>query len=168
MKHGTLLAEQSKSLTKEHAVLMTGYDEDYVYFNDPLTGEKIEKWNWPDSGGLGANGKAGHHICASIRKADEKRLSKLHPYFGQKAMNLIQVVQNHTLLDKMAMFPAILSKYRYFGQRPINQTGFCPNLCSFWTKWPCFLLILSKLSIILDKMLVLAGDCPKYHFFGQN
>lgn len=28
---------------KEHAVLMTGYDEDYVYFNDPLTGEKNRK-----------------------------------------------------------------------------------------------------------------------------
>lgn len=39
---------------KEHSVLVTGYDEDYIYINDPLTGEKnravprsafIEGWN---------------------------------------------------------------------------------------------------------------------------
>lgn len=29
--------------TKEHSVLVTGYDKDYVYFNDPLTGEKNKK-----------------------------------------------------------------------------------------------------------------------------
>lgn len=29
--------------TKEHSVLVTGYDRDYVYFNDPLTGEKNKK-----------------------------------------------------------------------------------------------------------------------------
>ncbi|MDZ5472601.1 C39 family peptidase [Bacillus sp. 31A1R] len=28
---------------KEHSVLITGYDQDYVYFNDPLTGEKNKK-----------------------------------------------------------------------------------------------------------------------------
>lgn len=28
---------------KEHAVLLTGYDDDYIYFNDPLTGEKNKK-----------------------------------------------------------------------------------------------------------------------------
>lgn len=28
---------------KEHSVLVTGYDKDYVYFNDPLTGEKNKK-----------------------------------------------------------------------------------------------------------------------------
>lgn len=28
---------------KEHSVLVTGYDENYVYFNDPLTGEKNRK-----------------------------------------------------------------------------------------------------------------------------
>nr|WP_243855027.1 C39 family peptidase [Halalkalibacterium halodurans] len=28
---------------REHSVLMTGYDTDYVYFNDPLTGEKNKK-----------------------------------------------------------------------------------------------------------------------------
>lgn len=28
---------------KEHSVLLTGFDEDYVYFNDPLTGEKNKK-----------------------------------------------------------------------------------------------------------------------------
>ena len=27
----------------EHSVLLTGYDENYVYFNDPLTGEKNKK-----------------------------------------------------------------------------------------------------------------------------
>nr|WP_306663926.1 C39 family peptidase [Robertmurraya korlensis] len=28
---------------KEHSVLLTGFDKDYVYFNDPLTGEKNKK-----------------------------------------------------------------------------------------------------------------------------
>lgn len=28
---------------KEHSVLLTGYDENFVYFNDPLTGEKNKK-----------------------------------------------------------------------------------------------------------------------------
>ncbi|WP_243355406.1 C39 family peptidase [Bacillus litorisediminis] len=28
---------------KEHSVLLTGYDEQFVYFNDPLTGEKNKK-----------------------------------------------------------------------------------------------------------------------------
>lgn len=28
---------------KEHSVLITGYDQQYVYFNDPLTGEKNQK-----------------------------------------------------------------------------------------------------------------------------
>lgn len=32
-----------KVTTKEHSVLVTGYDKDYVYFNDPLTGEKNKK-----------------------------------------------------------------------------------------------------------------------------
>ncbi|WP_423410790.1 C39 family peptidase [Heyndrickxia sp. MSNUG] len=29
--------------TKEHSILVTGYDQKYVYFNDPLTGEKNKK-----------------------------------------------------------------------------------------------------------------------------
>lgn len=28
---------------KEHSVLLTGYDQEYLYFNDPLTGEKNKK-----------------------------------------------------------------------------------------------------------------------------
>ncbi len=28
---------------KEHSVLVTGYDQSYIYFNDPLTGEKNKK-----------------------------------------------------------------------------------------------------------------------------
>ncbi len=32
-----------KVTTKEHSVLVTGYDESSVYFNDPLTGEKNKK-----------------------------------------------------------------------------------------------------------------------------
>jgi uncharacterized protein YvpB len=32
-----------KITSKEHSVLVTGYDQDYVYFNDPLTGEKNKK-----------------------------------------------------------------------------------------------------------------------------
>ena len=32
-----------KVTTKEHSVLVTGYDENSVYFNDPLTGEKNKK-----------------------------------------------------------------------------------------------------------------------------
>lgn len=28
---------------KEHSVLVTGYDKNYIYFNDPLTGEKNKK-----------------------------------------------------------------------------------------------------------------------------
>jgi uncharacterized protein YvpB len=29
--------------SKEHSVLLTGYDQQFVYFNDPLTGEKNKK-----------------------------------------------------------------------------------------------------------------------------
>ncbi|MCM3665951.1 C39 family peptidase [Mesobacillus subterraneus] len=32
-----------KVTTKEHSVLLTGYDNEFVYFNDPLTGEKNKK-----------------------------------------------------------------------------------------------------------------------------
>jgi uncharacterized protein YvpB len=32
-----------KVTTKEHSVLLTGYDNDFVYFNDPLTGQKNKK-----------------------------------------------------------------------------------------------------------------------------
>ncbi len=32
-----------KITTKEHSVLITGYDQNFVYFNDPLTGEKNKK-----------------------------------------------------------------------------------------------------------------------------
>lgn len=32
-----------KVTTKEHSVLVTGYDQEYVFFNDPLTGEKNRK-----------------------------------------------------------------------------------------------------------------------------
>ncbi|CAM3980612.1 Peptidase C39-like domain-containing protein [Mesobacillus thioparans] len=32
-----------KVTTKEHSVLITGYDENFAYFNDPLTGEKNKK-----------------------------------------------------------------------------------------------------------------------------
>lgn len=32
-----------KITRKEHSVLITGYDEQYVYFNDPLTGQKNKK-----------------------------------------------------------------------------------------------------------------------------
>lgn len=36
-------AGQIKITYREHSVLITGYDKDYVYFNDPLTGEKNKK-----------------------------------------------------------------------------------------------------------------------------
>ncbi|MCM3575803.1 MULTISPECIES: C39 family peptidase [Mesobacillus] len=32
-----------KVTMKEHSVLITGYDENFIYFNDPLTGEKNKK-----------------------------------------------------------------------------------------------------------------------------
>jgi uncharacterized protein YvpB len=32
-----------KVTTKEHSVLVTGYDKGFIYFNDPLTGEKNKK-----------------------------------------------------------------------------------------------------------------------------
>lgn len=34
---------QVKITSKEHAVLLTGYDQQNIYFNDPLTGEKNKK-----------------------------------------------------------------------------------------------------------------------------
>jgi uncharacterized protein YvpB len=34
---------QVKITNKEHSVLLTGYDQQYIYFNDPLTGEKNKK-----------------------------------------------------------------------------------------------------------------------------
>ncbi|RSD27889.1 hypothetical protein EJA10_08705 [Mesobacillus subterraneus] len=37
-----------KVTTKEHSVLITGYDKGFVYFNDPLTGEKNKKAPLPD------------------------------------------------------------------------------------------------------------------------
>jgi uncharacterized protein YvpB len=33
---------------KEHSVLLTGYDDNYIYFNDPLTGEKNKKASLKD------------------------------------------------------------------------------------------------------------------------
>ena len=36
-------AGRVKITYKEHSVLLTGYDQQYVYFNDPLTGEKNKK-----------------------------------------------------------------------------------------------------------------------------
>ena len=57
----------------------------------------------------------------------------------------------------------------YFGQKSMNQTWVCPNSCSFWTKRPRFPEILSKLSIILDKVLgFLRGFVQITTFFGQT
>ncbi|GGE26244.1 hypothetical protein GCM10011391_00750 [Pullulanibacillus camelliae] len=46
-KHGTM-----KVTMQEHSVLLTGYDQDYVYFNDPLAGikdRKVSKKNFEES-----------------------------------------------------------------------------------------------------------------------